>query len=150
MVKLSHLSKLIYGFNVIPIKSQEVFGNQLAGSKMHVEMQKTKSSQGNTEETPQRWRPYPSRQPDVYIVTLIKSMWHWHKDRLTKATESRQDEENRICCQNNPERMAKGNSSNREEMIQEGTVKNWERRRNNGKNQTMGKQNRLSFSSGVF
>ena len=79
---MSILSKAIYRFSAILIKLPAVFFRELEQiiSNFVWKYSKTSNSQCNLEKVEWNWK----NQPDFrlyYKVTVIKTVWNWHKDR---------------------------------------------------------------------
>ena len=73
----------VYTFNVIPIKLLMTFFTELEQNNftIHMETQKTPSSQSSLEKEEWSWR---NQLPDFrlyYKATVIKTVWSWHKNR---------------------------------------------------------------------
>ena len=84
IVKMTVLPKAIYRFNAIPMKLQMAFFTELEQKKyikICMETQKTLNSQSNPEG---KNGAGGIRLPDFglyYKVTVIKTIWYWHKNR---------------------------------------------------------------------
>ena len=79
------LPNAIYRFSVIPIKlpNGTFHRNRTRNFTIHMETQKTLNSQSILRE---KNGAGGSRLPDFrlhYKATVIKTVWHWHKDRNT-------------------------------------------------------------------
>ena len=83
IVKMTILPNTIYRFNVIHIKLPMVFFHRTRTKNftIHMETQKTTSSQSSLEKEEREWRNQP---PDFKLyckATVIKTVWSWHKNR---------------------------------------------------------------------
>ena len=84
IVKMTVVSKAIYRFNAIPIKLPIAFFTELEQKNftIHMETQKIPNSQNSLEKEEWSWRNHPDFRL-YYKVTVIKTVWYWHKNRNT-------------------------------------------------------------------
>jgi len=84
IIKMSVLPKANYTFNAIPSKYQQYFSQNYNNLKICMEPQKTPNSQSNLKKEKQSWRHHNLDFKLYYKAVVIKTVWHWHKNRHTE------------------------------------------------------------------
>ena len=83
-MKITMLPNTIYRFNANPIKLTRTFFTELE-KKFHNSygntQKKTLNSQSSLEKEEWSWRNHLPDFRLYYKATVIKRVWHWHKDR---------------------------------------------------------------------
>ena len=98
IVKMTILPNTIYRFNGIPVKLPMAFFHRTRTKifTIHMEIQKTQNRQSSLKKE-RSWR---LNLPDFrlyYKVTVIKTVWYWHKNRNTDQWNKIESPERNPC-----------------------------------------------------